>query len=294
MRAYLKLTKASIGIFVLVTGLAGYAVSRSVSEPLNYFDIIIFLTGLYLVSSGSFVLNQAQEWRLDEKMQRTSLRPVPVGEISPWQAYLIGILFCISGLFALYLLEPIAAGLALFTVVLYNGIYTLYCKKKWAFGAVPGAIPGAMPVVIGYSVNSSTLLAPDCIYLFLVMFLWQMPHFWALAVRYKEDYIRGGLPVLPTKIGVKRTLYHVGLYTFAYAGVGMAAPVFINTHIFYVLIIVPLALKVVWEFFRYFRSENSNSWLPFFLWVNLSMLAFICVPALDKWFFHLMISTLIS
>ena len=57
MRAYLKLTKASIGIFVLVTGLAGYAVSRSVSEPLNYFDIIIFLTGLYLVSSGSFVLN---------------------------------------------------------------------------------------------------------------------------------------------------------------------------------------------------------------------------------------------
>ena len=118
------------------------------------------------------------------------------------------------------------------------------------------------------------------------MFLWQMPHFWSLAVRYKDDYTKGGFPVLPARIGVERTLYHVGLYTFAYIGVAIAAPWFVNTHVLYLIVILPLALKVLWEFFAYYRAHGTRSWLPFFLWVNLSMLAFVCVPVFDKWLLY--------
>lgn len=286
MKVFLKLTKFGIGLFVMISGLVGYAVSFPLGQPLDVMEPILLLLGLYLVSGGSFAINQAQEWNLDQQMPRTASRPVPAGEISPWQAYALGIIFCLFGVGALALLKLTAALLAALTVLLYNGLYTLYWKKRWAFGAVPGAIPGAMPVVIGYSVNSSHLFAPDCMYLFLIMFLWQMPHFWALAVRYREDYSRGGFPVLPNRIGVERTLYHVGLYTFSYAGVAISAPWFVNTHVFYLLMILPLALKVIWEFFRYYHSENHARWLPFFLWVNLSMLVFISVPVFDKWFFY--------
>jgi protoheme IX farnesyltransferase len=181
-------------------------------------------------------------------------------------------------------LAPLSAGLALLTVVLYNGIYTLYWKKKWAFGAVPGAIPGALPALIGYSVNSSQIWAPDAIYLFLILFLWQMPHFWALAVRFKDDYERGGFPVLPVRIGVERTLFHVGLYTFSYIGMALVAPLFISTHVLYLILVMPIALKVLFEFFKYYKHHER--WLPFFMWVNLSMLIFICVPVIDRWFFY--------
>lgn len=270
----------------MISGLAGYAASFSFGQPIEIIEPILLIVGLYLVSAGSFSLNQAQEWQNDLQMPRTASRPVPAGDILLWQAYALGFIFCLAGIFALYLIRAETAFWAFSTVVLYNGLYTLYWKKKWAFGAVPGAIPGAMPVVIGYSANVDSVFATDCIYLFLIMFLWQMPHFWALAVRYKEDYSKGGFPVLPTQIGVERTLYHIGLYTFTYVGVAIAAPWFVNTHVFYLVIIVPLAAKVLWEFFKYYHSEGHTKWLPFFLWVNLSMLAFICVPVFDRWFFY--------
>ncbi len=270
----------------MIGGLAGYAVSFPLGQSVELLNPLMLIIGLYLLSSGSFAINQAQEWQSDVKMARTASRPLPAGEMQLWQAYTIGVIFCVVGSFLLYLLSSLAAGVGLLTIVLYNGLYTLYWKKNWAFGAVPGAIPGAMPVVIGYAVNTNTLLESQCVYLFLIMFLWQMPHFWALAVRYKNDYALGGFPVLPLKIGVDRTLYHIGLYTFAYVGVAVAAPLFVSTHVSYLLLIIPLSVKVLWEFFRYFHSENQKMWLPFFLWVNLSMLVFICVPVFDKWFFY--------
>lgn len=140
-----------------------------------------------------------------------------------------------------------------------------------------------MPVVIGYSVNDSHLFSPDCIYLFLIMFLWQMPHFWSLALRYKEDYAKGGFPVLPARKGASVTLYQIGLYTFIYVALALASPLFLKGNMAYVFLVVPISLKVLWEFVKYFRSQDPAKWLPFFLWTNMSMLAYLGAPVLDKW-----------
>ncbi len=284
MKAYLKLTKFGITLFVMISGLAGYAVSLPLGMRPDFGEPLYLLIGLYLVSAGSFAINQAQEWQLDQRMQRTQGRPIPSGQLNSAQAYIIGAILALAGCGLLLLISPLSSALALLTVILYNGIYTLYWKKKWAFGAVPGAIPGAMPALIGYSVNSTHLLSPDAIYMFLIMFLWQMPHFWALAVRFKDDYARGGFPVLPVQIGVERTLYHVGLYTFAYVGLALVAPLFVSTHVLYLIFVMPFALKVLYEFFKYYGHHER--WLPFFMWVNFSMLVFICVPVLDRWFYY--------
>ena len=149
------------------------------------------------------------------------------------------------GVFFLFLLSELTAWLGVVTVILYNGLYTLFWKRRWVFGTVPGAIPGAMPVVIGYAAGGSTIMQMECLYLFLIMFLWQMPHFWSLAIRYKEDYLKGGFPVMPAKLGTERALYHIGLYTFAYVGLALVAPWFLRTHILTLLLIINYFVSLI-------------------------------------------------
>lgn len=285
VRAYLQLTKTGIILFSIVSALAGYAVSFRMGQDFDVLHPALLVLGLYLVAGGGFALNQAQEWKIDALMERTRKRPIPAGVFSAWQGYAIGVLMAAFGLLTLSILGPWPAGLAMFTLFLYNGVYTLMWKKKWAFAAVPGAIPGAMPVVIGYAVNEPHIWRPDCIYLFLVLFLWQMPHFWSLAIRFREDYRAGGIPVLPVRIGDERTQYHIGLYVFAYVGVALLAPWFLRAHILYLLLVFPISIKVLWEFFKYFQASESRAWLPFFLWTNLSLLVYLAVPVMDKWLY---------
>lgn len=283
MKTFLTLTKTGIVFFVVVSGLTGFALSWPMGEVFDLGRLIATLFALYFFSAGSFAINQAQEWRIDSQMRRTQSRPIPSGDVSVLQAYILGFGFVFLGTLAGLLVNEWVAGLGLATVVLYNVLYTLYWKKKWAFGAVPGAIPGAMPVVIGYAANSDRLLHPELIYVFMVMFLWQMPHFWSLAIRYKDDYAKGGIPVLPTRIGTQATLFHMGLYMFAYVGIAIASPWFTIAHFFYAALVVPFAAKVLYEFFRYYRTGAQARWINFFLWINFSVLVFLLAPVLDKW-----------
>jgi protoheme IX farnesyltransferase len=283
MRMFMDLTKSGIVGFVLVSGLAGYALSMA---PYAVWDIprfVLTMLALYFFSAGSFAINQAQEWRIDRVMPRTEKRPIPSGQVSAYQASVLGVGFIVLGTTAGLLVNPTVAILGLATVVLYNVLYTLYWKKKWAFGAVPGAIPGAMPVVIGYAANSDTLMQPEVIYAFMIMFLWQMPHFWSLAIRFKDDYSKGGIPVLPTQIGTEATLYHMGLYMFAYVGLALASPWFTSAYFVYLLVVIPFALKILFEFFKYYQAGARERWLPFFLWTNFSVLIFLIAPVIDKW-----------
>lgn len=286
MRMFLDLTKSGIVLFVLISGVAGFALSHSPSEPFEFAKLFATTLALYFFSAGSFAINQAQEWRIDQAMPRTQGRPIPTGQVSVAQAYILGFGFVALGVIAALLVNELVAALGLATVVLYNVLYTLYWKKRWAFGAVPGAIPGAMPVVIGYAANSSRLFHPDVLYAFTLMFLWQMPHFWSLAIRFKDDYAKGGIPVLPTRIGTDATLFHMGLYMFAYVGLALASPWFTSAYFFYAIVVVPFAFKVLIEFFRYYRAGAQHRWIQFFLWTNLSVLVFLIVPVLDKWHRH--------
>lgn len=288
LKAYFVLTKSGIIVFAIISALAGYGVSLNPFLEFDPLHPLFLIFGLYFVSAGSFAINQAQEWKIDIRMDRTKSRPIPKGIFSPWQAYVLGVVWCLIGIGILGALGPSPAILAAVTVVLYNGVYTLFWKRRWAFGAVPGAIPGAMPVLIGYSANTDQIFTPQCFYLFMIMFLWQMPHFWSLAIRYTKDYEQGGFPVLPSKLGVERTLYHIGLYLLTYVGMAMAAPWFLHVNLLYVFLILPMSLKLIWEFFIFFKSGGKGSWIRFFLWINLSLLIYLLVPVIDRWLYFWM------
>ena len=138
-------------------------------------------------------------------------------------------------------------------------------------------------MVIGYSVVGGEIFSTECVYLFLVMFLWQMPHFWALALRFMQDYELGGIPVLPLIVGRERTLYHTGLYALLYVALALASPLFVTAGHFYLFLLVPCAFKLMWEFFVFYRSGGEKGWLRFFLWANASVLIFLLVPVIDRW-----------
>ena len=275
--------KTNIVIFVLISSAIGYGVGYKVEDTFSIFHIISFLLGMFFLSSGSLSLNQVQEWKFDKVMPRTDKRPIPDGKLSPTVGLCISLSNLVIGVSILFYLKPLTAYIGITSVVLYNFLYTLWWKRKMAFAAVPGAIPGALPVTLGFSVANSEIFSSESVYLFLVMFLWQMPHFWALAIRFKGDYTSGGFPVLPVIVGNKRTQYHIALWTMVYGGIAVASPYFVEARFFYLLLVVPFVVKMIWEFMKYFNSDDDKKWLPFFLWTTFSIIAFLAAPLLDKW-----------
>ena len=298
MKLYLDLTKPGIALFSIVAALIGFAVSFPIGESLDVTSLVLFVSGVYLISSGAFAVNQAQEYKIDARMERTKNRPIARGALLPLQGYLIGLLLIAGGSLFLVLVKPLVAIIGLSIVLLYNVFYTMWWKRSSPFGVIPGAIPGALPVTLGYAVNADDLLSPQSVYLFLVLFLWQMPHFWCLSIRYSEDYQKGGIPVMPVVMGVPRTLYFVGLYTFAYIGVALVAPWFVESKVMFFALILPMCFWLLFEFYRYFKQMNLQilntknntgivadkfAWLRFFLFTNLSVIVFSSAPAIERW-----------
>ena len=120
---------------------------------------------------------------------------------------------------------------------------------------------------------------------FICGFLWQVPHFWVLTIKYKDDYAQGGGPVLPVARGVPVTLYHIVVYTLAYIGVAFAAPLFFQVSWMYVLLFTPVSVKLLLDLRRYYKSNAEQKWLSFFMWINISLFVFLAVPVIDKWNF---------
>lgn len=283
LKTYLDLIKVGIVGFVLCTGAAGYLLAQDPNMPIHTTHFLLFLLATFCFSAGSFALNQYQERDIDALMPRTQNRPLPSGKLSPFLALVLAITgLCLGTFIGLLWVSWWFALMGILTAILYNGAYTLFWKRYWAFGAVPGALPGAMPVVLGFAAQDQ-IWNIECLYLFVLMFLWQMPHFWALALRYQEDYAKAQVPVLPTVVGEHGTLYHMGLYVFAYAAWAVVSPWFISVWIGYLLVIIPFVAKVVWEFWKFHEDTSNARWLSFFLWTTFSVIVFVMIPVVDKW-----------
>lgn len=283
MKSYFDLTKFGITSFVLFTASAGFFLSHPLETDLNVNKWFQMAIALYFFSAGIFSLNQYQEHLLDKKMDRTKNRPIPAGKILPLPALILSWTLIIVGLWFGYKIHITFFILEVFTLVFYNFIYTLFWKPQMPFAAIPGAIPGAMPVVVGYSVNSEKFWTVECLYLFLIMFFWQMPHFWMLALKYSDDYKKADFPVLPSIRGNDVTVFYTGLYLFAYVALALACPWFAPAWWGYFLLIIPVSLKLIWTFFTYFNNQNKSNWTSVFLWVTFSIIFYVTVPVFDRW-----------
>jgi protoheme IX farnesyltransferase len=158
------------------------------------------LVGTALLAAGASVLNQYQERDLDALMERTRRRPLPAQRVRPEQALRVGVLLALAGLIVLVgWTTPLAALLGASTVAIYLGAYTPL-KTRTTLNTVVGAVAGALPPLIGWSAATGELESPAWS-LFLIQFLWQFPHFWAIAWLYRDDYARAGMRMVPVVDG---------------------------------------------------------------------------------------------
>ncbi len=192
---YWTLTKPEVNFLILISTLAGFYLG-SPAGPLRFALLIHTLAGTLLVASGTGTLNQFIERRYDARMRRTARRPLPAGRLAPARALGFGVLLAAAG--GLYLalkVNLLASFLALLTLATYLALYTPL-KRKTPFCTLVGALPGAMPPLIGWAAARGSL-GLGAWALYAILFLWQFPHFMAIAWMYREDYSRAGYLMLP-------------------------------------------------------------------------------------------------
>jgi heme o synthase len=194
LRDYFTLTKPEVNFLILMTTSAGY--DLALRGPFRVLGLFNTLLGTVLVASGTATLNQWMERVWDGQMCRTASRPIPSGRLSAREAFWFGSVLSVAG--GLYLwaaVNALSAVLAISTLLSYLLIYTPL-KRKTPLCTALGAFPGAMPTLIGWAGASATINRNAWL-LFAILFLWQFPHFLAIALMYREDYARAGYRMLP-------------------------------------------------------------------------------------------------
>jgi protoheme IX farnesyltransferase len=211
---YIALTKPRLNLLVVLTSAAGYYLGGASAPDLVKMAQAVF--GTALVAGGSAVLNQVYERDTDALMRRTRLRPLPDHRVTPTEAAIYGLVLTLAGLAVLaFSTNWVAVTLALATVALYLFVYTPM-KRTSNLSTLVGAVPGALPAVIGWSAARGDIAIGGGT-LFAIVFLWQIPHFMAIAWMYRDDYRSAGFPMLPVvepdglRTGQQALLYSAAL-----------------------------------------------------------------------------------
>jgi len=260
---YISLTKPRLNFLVVLTSAAGYYLG-SVSAP----DLVAMATavaGTALVAGGSAVLNQVYERDTDARMRRTRMRPLPDQRMAAPEATIYGVVLSAAGLGLLALSTNwVAAALAFATLAIYLLVYTPM-KRTSTLSTLVGAVPGALPAVIGWSAARGDIAIGGWT-LFAIVFLWQIPHFMAIAWMYRDDYRSAGFPMLPVvepdglRTGQQALLYAAALVPVSIGPsvVGLAGWVY-----FWIALVLSFALLGLSVQFARSRTDRSARTLFF-------------------------------
>ncbi|NQW19900.1 MAG: protoheme IX farnesyltransferase [Chloroflexi bacterium] len=211
MGDFIALTKPRVMSLLLVSAIAGAFLGTGSTPTLEV--VIAVLIGGALASGGAASLNMAYEKDLDRRMGRTKNRPVAEGRISAFAAIVFGVsLNVVSFVILALMTNVLAASLAIAGTILYFGLYTVLLKRTTTQNIVLGGAAGAVPPLVGYAAATGTIDLAAW-YLFIIVFFWTPPHFWALAIMIKDDYARANIPMLPVVRGVEHTTIQIMLYT---------------------------------------------------------------------------------
>jgi protoheme IX farnesyltransferase len=210
-RHYYELTKPRVVMLITFTAIVGTLLASPGWPPLD--ALLWGNLGIALAAACAATINHVLDRRIDEQMSRTRGRPLPTGSLSERQALVFAaVLGVISMAILSFLVNRLTAVLTFASLIGYAVIYTLWLKRATPQNIVIGGAAGAAPPVLGWAAVTNTI-DPNALLLFLIIFAWTPPHFWALAIARKDDYARAGIPMLPVTHGVEYTRLQVLLYT---------------------------------------------------------------------------------
>jgi heme o synthase len=221
LRQFAELTKPRVNALIVFTAIIGMMLAYPVGVPWDVALMLIATVGIWLVAGAAAAFNCLVEQAIDRKMARTRARPTVAGTISTAQVLALAGIVGGVGLTVLYqYVNPLTMWLTLATFVGYAVIYTVILKPSTPQNIVIGGASGAMPPVLGWAAVSG-VVDPNALLLFLIIFAWTPPHFWALALYRKNEYAKAGVPMLPVTHGDQFTKLHLLLYTFMLAAAAL-------------------------------------------------------------------------
>lgn len=274
LKQYYLLAKPGIIYGNAVSAAAGFFLASQGHFSLGVF--VAMLVGISLVMGSGCVFNNYIDRGIDALMKRTRGRALVKGTISARNALAYGTILGLIGLLILALsANRLTAGIALLGFVIYVVLYAL-AKRRSEWGTVVGSLAGAVPPVVGYTAVSNHFDGAALI-LFLILVIWQMPHFYAIAIFRADDYAAAALPVLPVRRGVRTTKVHMLLYIVAFLIVSVALTLFGHTG--YVYLVVTALLSLAWLRIaaQGFQAENDIVWARKLFRFSLIVLVILCI-----------------
>ena len=262
---YVALTKPRLNVLVVATSAAGYYLGMPGAASLNLLAMLEAVAGTALVAGGAAVLNQVYERDTDALMRRTRMRPLPDGRVTIGDARIFGLVLSLAGLVLLATrANLLAASLALATLVTYLAIYTPM-KRRTSLATLVGAVPGALPPLIGWAASHGAVSMGGAA-LFAIVFLWQIPHFMAIAWLYRDDYAKAGFPMLPVVDPDGRRAGHQAVgYAVALLPVSLAPSLVGISGGVYLASALVLGIALLWLSVRFAIARNDRSARALFL-----------------------------
>ena len=278
---YIALTKPRVMSLLVVSAIAGAFLGAG-STP-TFEVIIAVLIGGALASGGAASLNMAYEGELDQRMGRTKNRPVAEGRISVLAAVIFGVVLNIISFVLLALMTNVlAASLAIAGTILYFGLYTVILKRTTTQNIVLGGAAGAVPPLVGYAAATGSIDLAAW-YMFIIVFFWTPPHFWALAIMIKDDYAKAEIPMLPVIRGVEYTTVQIMLYSVILSGLtivfGVLSPIL---SWIYMIGASALCLAFLWYALKLIKAPDRPAAISLYKYSLLFLALFFVLIMVDS------------
>jgi heme o synthase len=276
-RDFVQLAKPGIIFSNLITAFGGFWVASR--WDIDWALLIFMIMGTILVIGSGCVLNNYLDRDMDTKMARTKKRALPTGKMEPNVVLWYGIIMGIVGMSVLwFLVTPLSALLGLLGLFVYVWIYTAWFKRTSVWSTVVGAISGAVPPIIGYCAVNEQLDAGAWI-LFAILFLWQMPHFWALGIRRMEEYRAAGFPLLPVVRGSFVT--KISMMRYVVLLVPTSALLYLYGYVGMIYLIAAIVMGIYWAYLclKGFSAKDEEAWAKktFIFSINYLTILFLII-----------------
>jgi heme o synthase len=278
-RAYFLLTKPRVIELLLVTTLPAMILAAG---ELPSIELIAYvLVGGALAAGGANTINCWIERDRDQMMGRTRNRPLPTGAVSPDAALVFGLLLEAGAFALLYAtVNLLSAALAVGAMLFYVFVYTIWLKPRSPQNIVIGGAAGAVPVLVGWASVTNNLAGAAWV-MFAIVFFWTPPHFWALSLRYFDDYKAAGIPMLPVAKGIPRTLKEIVAYSFVVVAVTLVLPAVSDVGVIYIVAAVALGVMFIVQAVRLARGYTPERAIRFFMMSNTYLALLFAAIAID-------------
>jgi protoheme IX farnesyltransferase len=285
-REYLELTKPKVVLLIAFTSIVGTLLAVPGLPPLV--PLLFGTFGIWLAASSAAAVNHVIDQHIDSEMARTRHRPLPTGSITDTQAVTFALALGAAAMLILTLLvNPLTALLTFASLIGYAIVYTVWLKRATPQNIVIGGAAGAAPPVLGWAAVTNTV-DPNALILFLIIFAWTPPHFWALAIARRDEYAKIGMPMMPVAYGVELTRLHILLYTVILTLVtvlpwltGLCGLIYVAA----ALVLDALFLRLAW---RLYRTHAPDLPMRTFRW-SISYLMYLFAALLVDHYVHIRI-----